>query len=241
MRERKPYKSRVTLSEFRKCSDLITEYIHSNHNGNILSILNEMRIGPNTLNPKGRNFLWWIIEAFVNKDRVTNHDDKLCYLKIFETFIKLGVEIDHQDKYGITALNWSVFYHQEDACKVLLSYVATPDIPDETGRTPFDYAIELFYEEDNDYFCSEETSSEIIMGRIMQLLLQYGADPNRAYPLPNSIPDKDRTWLFMDESETPYLSPLDRLRREAPLLGFETNAKDEPRFKIVLSTKQKSL
>lgn len=232
------YRKSVKLSEFKSCADASTPFIQAGKFDEAFDVFEQMKIGPNTVNPKGRNFVWWLIEAFHNEDRVRNSEDKERYLKFLELLLDRGVELDTQDRYQITALNWAVYFHQVEVCRLLLEKGATPDLQDETGKTPFDYAIELFYAEDDDYFSSAETSSEIIMGEIMTLLLQYGADPNRAYPSPDDIREDENEWLFPDDSDEPYKTPVDKLRREAPDYGFEKNVEEEPRLKIVLNTKR---
>ena len=229
------YRKRVKLSEFQTLSDRITPLIQQGNLKGAFSVFDEMKIGVNTLNPKARNFTWWLIEAICDECEEKNHIAKVHYLNFFKQFINNGLEINHKDRYNITALNWAVFFHQPEVCEILLEKGASPDIPDDSGRTPLDYAIELFYEEKYGYFPQTDTSSEIIMSDIMKLLLKYGADPYRPYPSPNTISPLKRDWLFMENFDEPFTSPIDRLRREAPLLGYETNPEDEPRLKIVLT------
>lgn len=229
------YRKKVKQSDFQTCADKISPMILSRDFVNAFSVFDEMKIGPNTVNPKQRNFLWWLIELIRREIMRKNPEGANYYLDFFKLFINHVGNIDHQDRYKITALNWAVYYHQVDVCQVLLEKGATPDIPDNFGMTPFDYAITLYYEEKYGYF-SSDTSSEIIMGDIMKLLLQYGANIKRSYPRPDELRKGYERWLFMhrDDSIPPYKSPLDLLQREAPLYGYASHINEEPRIKIAL-------
>ncbi len=223
------YRKRVKLSDFQTCADRITSLIENGSFDDAFKVLDELRIGPNTLNPKSRNYAWWLIEALRRTSVYNEHKEKLNYLRFLELFLNRGVDVNQQDRYNITALSWAVCYYQSEACRLLLDKGALPDMPDYSGRTPLDYAIQEFYN-------PSHKDSEVIMSDIMRDLLLHGADPNRSYPSANEI-EKSNRWLFVNgESGDTYLSPMHLLQTQAPRCGYESHIEDEPRLKIVLTT-----
>lgn len=222
------YKKRVRLLDFQACSVRIDSLIEQGNLDDAFTALDELNIGPNTLNPKCRNYVWWIIESLRSKSTSNDHKTKSNYLRFLELFLSRGVEINHQDRYNITALSWAVYHFQPEACRMLLVNGAIPDIPDYSGRTPLDYAIFGFYS-------TSYRNSENIMSTIMKDLLLHGANPNRTYPSAHDV--KVPWWLFINgDSGNTYLSPMHLLQTQAVRRGYESHIEDEPRLKIVLTT-----
>ena len=54
----------------------------------------------------------------------------------------IKIDINAQDKFGSTALHWSVYYFEPKAVDLLLEHGASTNIRDCQGRTPVQYAIE---------------------------------------------------------------------------------------------------
>ena len=230
MESKNTYRKSVKLKEFQACSDRIRPLLRQRKFDDVFNVFDEMRIGPNTLNPKRRNFIWWIIELLRIDSTFNDCSEKENLLLFMKSFLSRGVDINHQDKYKITALSWAVYNFQADASLLLLENGAYPDAPDYSGRTPLDYAIENFYSHG-------EKSSEVVMSNIMTYLLQYGADPDRSYPSVNEVSGW-AGWLFKNgvSGET-YKTPRERLVYQAPFFENLNNVAEEPRLKIVLTTK----
>ena len=69
------------------------------------------------------------------------------YLDIIETLIRYGADINIQDRYGVTALNFSAIYGDFDVVDLLLYYGADIDMKSYDGTTPLMAAIWSGYDD----------------------------------------------------------------------------------------------
>lgn len=141
------------------------KYLHSDEKVNIASA-----------NRKGD--IKYLEEIFVNKKidiLEVNELDKSNYLhnalfipfgktpeKTVRFYIEHGVSVNAQDYSGSTPLHYAVQQNNFPVVNLLLKAGADPKIKDQDGTTPFDRAFGHY----------------LLDVKIIEILLQYGADPN---------------------------------------------------------------
>ena len=171
------YMNKAKVKDFQICVDQIRPFVYRGDFDSSFELLDEFRIGPNTLNPRGRNFAFWLIEEqSPEEEDLTTQEERRLFFEFTKLFIDKGVEIDHQDKYGVTLLNWATYTYCSELCLFLLTRGASPNIVDCNRLTPLDYATYERYE-------WGEASLAVAMGQVLiPALLRAGADPYLPYP-----------------------------------------------------------
>lgn len=170
------YLKRVKANDFQLCMDQITPFIYDGDFDRAFEILDEFRIGPNTMNPRDRNFVYWLIEAQSKHGRSTTEEQRQMFFEFSKLFVDRGVELDHQDRYGITLLNWSVWTSCSDMCLFLLERGASPNIADINGLPPLGYSMTSSARWNDREMVNKAAPI------IVPALLRAGADPYFAYP-----------------------------------------------------------
>lgn len=82
-------------------------------------------------------------------------------LNLIETLCIMGADLDWQDEFGWTVLNYAISFNNLDICKILLKAGLDPNIKDSDGATAIHYA--------------SKKSGNI---RILKLLIDFGAEVN---------------------------------------------------------------
>jgi len=105
-----------------------------NNNKLVRYLIKNKKIDINEVNDIGSNAL--MLFLFVNKKRI---EDK----GLITLLIKEGININHQDNYGHTALHDGVMLgHKKEIIKLLLDNGADVNIKNKNGKTPLDIAME---------------------------------------------------------------------------------------------------
>lgn len=213
------YLTKVKLCDFQKCMDQIDPHVRSGDFDQAFEILEEYRIGSQTTNPSGRTFAYWLIEG--ERGRARNEEERLNYVEFFKRFFDKGVEIDHQDKKGLTLLTWSVFTYCEEICLFLLDRGANPNIADMFKRTP------LYYASSGMFTCNDTERQWQIYPTVVPALLKAGADPFFPYPTVEEAKDNKRyEWaLHKRFGGIVYVNLYEEMDK------WRERAKDNPRVK----------
>jgi len=124
-----------------------------------------------------------------------------------EVLIKMGANIDLQDKNGATALTLAVENEQLDVVKLLISFGANPDIKNRDGRTALRVANRL----------NSGSSATGRLEKISEMLSRYKYDPSLAKmaleKYPTGAPALERHVIIMDLAD--YGNPDPEVQRAA--------------------------
>ncbi len=171
------YYDKAPVRAFQKCMDQISPIILKGDFDQAFEVLDDYRIGPNTTNPRDRNFAFWLIEEQCFDGRASTEEERRKFLEFFKLFVDRGVELDHQERYGLTLLNWATYKYCVEACLFLLDRGASPNIADSYRITPLNYATVRMY------LLGRGQKAAAEMGRIViPALFKAGADPYAPYP-----------------------------------------------------------
>ena len=186
------YLKRVQLKVFHDCMDQIAPFIEGGDYDRALETMDEFRIDPNTMNPRGRTFAFLLIERQSVHGLATitakeTEEKRRRYFEFSKRFIDRGAELDHQDRYGLTLLNWAVWKACGSLCVFLLDRGASPNIPDCSNLPPLGYSMPCH---------ARWNDSEMVLQAapvIVPALLRAGADPYFAYPTYEEV--QNNSWL----------------------------------------------
>jgi ankyrin repeat protein len=144
------------------------------------------------------NLLHWLLVGI--------SPDKTPSSEMIEYLIHFGVDVNGRDRFQWTPLHYACRAKRRDAVRLLLKAGADPNSVDEDGITPLHRNL------------VEETSLEII-----ELLLQFGADPLANSPGPNAA----NMLKVIDMAEKPQIEALiSKYRKNA--LASTTTATAQP-------------
>lgn len=111
-------------------------------------------------------------------------DGKPISTEIAEELVKRGIDVNHRDKNGFTALAYAARYNRRDIATIILNAGGRPNITDDHGNQP------LWYAAGNPHPDYE----------LIELLIRHGADPghrNKYGKCPLDIAHEDEGDLNM--------------------------------------------
>lgn len=138
----------------------LTPVIQEKRFDEIFSVLKKYRIGLDTVDRDGRQFLWHLVSCV--ESRSLSQDAPL--VGCIRHFLENGADVNHFDFFGDTVLHIAAVRSNPVVMQMLIDHGAEVDFVNDHGFTPLDMAM----------MCFEDDQPEVV-----SLLLEAGADPYR--------------------------------------------------------------
>lgn len=167
------YLRTVTQTIAIKATDKIKKHIKEENFDEALRVLHEdYQIDLDTLYTKNRYVLYLLVEDCGNYIRVNNKKATINTVKFIKLFLDSGkIDINHQDKYGLTLLIRACDFTCPECVQLFLDYGADPNIRGINGEGALGCALYQYYRMTDVKGIKRSISC-------LNILMQHGADPD---------------------------------------------------------------